>query len=99
MGSANSAQAANAGTATIPIVFANGGDPVKLGLVASLNRPGGNATGVTYYASALGARRLELLRELVPQAATMALLTNPNHLSSEGSATDIHAAARSVGQR
>jgi putative ABC transport system substrate-binding protein len=97
-GSAGVARAAKAATTTIPIVFANGGDPVKLGLVASMNRPAGNATGVSYYASALGPKRLELLRELVPQAKTIAFLVNPTNPVTEGDAQDMEDAARSVGQ-
>jgi putative tryptophan/tyrosine transport system substrate-binding protein len=95
----NSVQAARAATATIPIVFITGGDPVRLGLVASLPRPGGNATGVTVYVGALNAKRLELLRELVPQATLMGFLTNPTNLSSDPNTTDIRAAAGGVGQQ
>jgi ABC-type uncharacterized transport system substrate-binding protein len=98
-GSAGVARAAKAATATIPIVFANGGDPVKVGLVASLNRPGGNATGVTFYTSALVAKRLELLRELVPQAQMIAFLVNPTNPVTQGDTDDMEDAARSVGQQ
>jgi putative ABC transport system substrate-binding protein len=98
-GSAGVARAARAATTTIPIVFSNGSDPVRVGLVASLNRPGGNATGVTYYTSALVPKRLELLRELVPQAQTIAFLVNPTNPVSEGDIEDMEEAAQSVGQR
>lgn len=98
-GSAGVARAAKAATATIPIVFANGGDPVKVGLVASLNRPGGNATGVSFYTSTLVAKRLELLRELAPQAQTIAFLVNPTNPVAEGDIDDIEEAARSLGQQ
>jgi putative ABC transport system substrate-binding protein len=92
------AAAAKAATATIPIVFTGGGDPVRGGLVASLNRPGGNLTGVTVRSIELGPKRLELLREVVPQAALIGILSNPSGLSVVGSMSDIQAAARSVGQ-
>jgi putative ABC transport system substrate-binding protein len=96
-GNANAALAAKAATATIPIVFANGADPVKIGLVASMNRPGGNVTGISYYTSALGGKRLGLLRELVPQANTIGFLTNPANPVSDTDTTDMQAAARSIG--
>ena len=97
-GSAGVARAAKAATATIPIVFANGGDPVKVGLVASMNRPGGNATGVSYYTSDLVPKRLELLRELVAKAQMIAFLVNPTNPVSEGDTEEMEDAARSVGQ-
>jgi putative tryptophan/tyrosine transport system substrate-binding protein len=91
------AQAAKAATSTIPIVFIIGGDPVKLGLVASLNRPGGNLTGVTILSGALTAKRLELLRELRPWAS-VACLVNPSSPEAETQLTDIHEAARITGK-
>jgi putative ABC transport system substrate-binding protein len=96
---ANAAQAAKGATATIPIVFTVGPDPVALGLVPSFNRPGGNVTGITYYGPALAPKRLELLRELVPEASTVAFLVNPANSSTEGAIADMKVAAGSVGQQ
>ena len=98
-GSAGVAQAAKAATTTIPIVFANGSDPVRVGLVTSMNRPGGNATGISFFTSNLGPKRLELLRELVPKASRIAFLVNPINPVTEGDIKDMENAARSVGQR
>jgi putative ABC transport system substrate-binding protein len=94
------AQAAKAATETIPIVFTSGEDPVKIGLVSSLNRPGGNTTGVSLFYVELGAKRLELLRELVPKSDVIAILKNPNS-SSEGEEQlrDARGAAQAIGQQ
>jgi ABC-type uncharacterized transport system substrate-binding protein len=93
------ALAAKAATTTVPIVFAGGGDPVREGLVASLNRPGGNATGVSFLAGALGTKRLELLRQLVPKAATIAVLVHANTLETETERRDVQTAAQAIGQQ
>lgn len=94
-------QAAKAATATIPIVAMSGGDPVRGGLVASLNRPGGNLTAVNLFAYSLGPKRLEILRELVPEAKVIAVLVNPRNLGPESKldARAVEAAARAVGQQ
>jgi ABC-type uncharacterized transport system substrate-binding protein len=92
------ARAAKAATGTIPIVFSYGGDPVADGLVASLNRPGGNVTGTTFITAALAAKRLELLRELVPNVATLGVLVNPKNQLADTQLNDVHAAARTLGQ-
>ena len=82
-------------TSTTPFVFLTGGDPVKRGLVSSLNRPGGNVTGVSFFLNSLGPKRLELLRELVPDAAVIAVLVNPN-FEAEIITTDAQSAARAL---
>ena len=89
---------AKAATATVPIVFAGGIDPVKEGLVASLNRPGRNVTGVVFISNVLGAKRLELLHQLVPKATTIGLLTNPSP-ETEAERSDVEAAAQAIGQQ
>jgi ABC-type uncharacterized transport system substrate-binding protein len=88
---------AKAVTATIPIVFLTAADPVEAGLVASLNRPGGNLTGMSILNVELGPKRLELLHELVPSASIVALLINPTHPAAATASKDLQAAARTLG--
>jgi putative ABC transport system substrate-binding protein len=104
VGNTPSALAAKAATTTVPIVFATGSDPVKLGLVASLNRPGGNVTGVSFLTGALGAKRLELLRLLVPKASTIAVLASLSTDEADrrrlrGDLRDVEVAAQAIGQQ
>jgi putative tryptophan/tyrosine transport system substrate-binding protein len=84
-------------TSTIPIVFAVGADPIKLGLVASLSRPGGNVTGVTFLSVELTGKRLDLLREMVPLARTVAYMTNPEAPDSEAATGEMQATASALG--
>jgi putative tryptophan/tyrosine transport system substrate-binding protein len=93
------AVAVKAATTTIPIVFNTGGDPVTFGLVASLNRPGANVTGVASLGKVLVAKRFELLRELVPKADAIAFLVNPNNAVAELDTSDARAAAAALGQK
>ncbi len=94
-----SALVAKAVTTTVPIVFATGSDPVSDGLVASLNRPGGNVTGVSFISGVLGPKRLELLRQLVPRAKTIAMLVNPSTAETVTERSDVQAAAQAIGQQ
>ena len=98
-GGSEPARAAKAATTTIPIVFSVGGDPVRDGLVASLSRPGGNLTGVSLLTIDIGSKRLGLLRELVPNAKTIALLINPKNPELGPHLQDVQGAARSLGQQ
>jgi putative ABC transport system substrate-binding protein len=91
------ALAAKASGTTIPIVFASGADPVHLGLVQSLNRPGGNMTGVSNHFGALGGKRLELLRELVPRRGPIGYLLNPSNQNAPAHSADVKAAAADRG--
>jgi putative ABC transport system substrate-binding protein len=96
-GSPASALAAKSATTSIPIVFENAADPVRIGLVASLNRPGGNVTGVTNFSAELGAKRLGLLRELVPSATSIAVLVNPARPGVDAQLAQAQEAARALG--
>jgi len=97
VGNTLAAAQAKVATATVPIVFTTGSDPVRDGLVASLNRPGGNVTGVVFLQGDLGAKRLELLRELMPKATTIAMLMNPNTTETEAERRDLQLAAQAIG--
>jgi putative ABC transport system substrate-binding protein len=94
-----SGTAAKAVTSTVPIVFIVGEDPVKLGLVASLNRPGGNATGMSVFTTELALKRLELLHELIGKDAIIGLLTNPSYRGSASEAVAVEGAARAIGRQ
>jgi len=97
-GGGSAARAAKAATTMIPIVIVIGEDPVKFGLVASLNRPGGNISGMSTFNAVLGSKRLELLHELVPTVATIGLLVNPNYPSAELEIGETEVAAHAVGR-
>ena len=99
VGAAPNVLAAQAATTSIPILFAIGGDPVRLGLVANLRRPGGNLTGTTNLNTEILPKRLELVHELVPAADTIALLVNPTNPAAEGQTKDVQAAARVLGRQ
>lgn len=96
-GGNSAAQVAKKATATIPIVFTSGADPVRSGLVASLSRPGGNLTGVSFVAAEIAAKRLELTRQLLPQADAVAMIVNPNFAGAEAEMTAVEAAGHVLG--
>jgi putative ABC transport system substrate-binding protein len=99
LGSDAVAIAAKTATGAVPIVFGNSGDPVGAGLAASLSRPGGNATGVSFFTTTLAAKRLELLRELIPDARTVGVLTNRLNPIAAAETKEVIAAAKGIGQR
>jgi putative ABC transport system substrate-binding protein len=99
MGGIPSAVAAKPTTATIPILIAIGGDPIKLGLVASLNRPGGNVTGVSFLINAMGAKQLEVLHETLPKTALIGFLGNPTNPNAETDKKNVLAAAEALGRK
>jgi putative ABC transport system substrate-binding protein len=99
VGGEPSALAAKGATSTIPIVFTVGGDPVKIGLVASLARPGGNATGISLLTTAPEAKRFQLVRELLPTAVLVGVLINPNYQEAEGQSREVLEAAAKLGQQ
>jgi putative ABC transport system substrate-binding protein len=99
VGDTPAALAAKAVTTTVPIVFVTGGDPVRIGLVASLNRPGGNVTGVSFTSVELAAKQLGLLRELRPGAASIAVLVDPKFPTTERFVSEARAAASAAGQQ
>jgi putative ABC transport system substrate-binding protein len=99
VGDTLSAIPAKAATTAVPIVFASGGDPVSSGLVASLNRPEGNVTGVVFFGAVLGAKRLELLRRVVPTTQTIAMLVDPKSPSTEAERRDVQIAAEAIHQQ
>jgi putative ABC transport system substrate-binding protein len=96
-GSVRPAVVAKAETATIPIVFVNGSDPIKLGLVESLGRPGGNVTGMTLFGTELASKRLELLHEMLPKATLIAFLVNPGNPNAKNDIANVQGAARLLG--
>ncbi len=99
VGNTPAAHAARTAGTTVPFVFASGSDPVRDGIVSSLNRPGGNVTGVVFFNAVLGAKRVELLRQLVPGATTIAMLVNPTSESTDADRRDTQTAAQSIGKQ
>ena len=99
VGNTPAALAAKAATTTVPIVFVTGGDPVRYGLVTSLNRPGGNVTGISFISAELGSKQLGLLRELRPVAARIAVLVDPNFPITEPFVSDVKATASAIGKQ
>ena len=99
VGDTPAALAAKAATTTVPIVFVTGGDPVRVGLVASLNRPGGNVTGISFFTAELGAKQVGLLRELRPGAARIAMLVDPKWPLTQPFVSQIRVAASAMGEQ
>jgi putative tryptophan/tyrosine transport system substrate-binding protein len=98
-GDVAAARAAQGASKTVPVVFTVGGDPVRFGLVASFNRPGGNLTGIAFVPNQLGAKRVQLLHELVPRAAQIGLLMNPDNLNAATEQADLQEGATRLGLR